>query len=33
MSDKFFVDSNIFLYAFMGDDDEKSNMAFSIITG
>ena len=31
MSDKFFVDSNIFLYAFMGDDDEKSDMAFSII--
>jgi len=31
MQNKYFADSNIFLYAFMADDEEKSKKAFSII--
>jgi predicted nucleic acid-binding protein len=31
MQNKDFADSNVFLYAFMADDEEKSEKAFSII--
>ena len=31
MQNKYFADSNIFLYAFMANDGEKSEKAFSII--
>ena len=32
MPDKVFVDTNIWLYAFMGDESEKHKIAFSIIS-
>lgn len=31
MQNKYFIDSNIFLYAFMANDEEKSEKAFSVI--